>query len=146
MTKISLDDVSEAIKKAGVAAEQAKLVFQHLSKVVEEEKALKESTSGPKLKNEFGVVIYDNDGSLSGKELVASIYTIPEGNNHAEVLYKISEAAKTQNESVRKKKLVVTTIGEAFEFLKRKFIKEKQVNLKTKSPVRVIISNNSFTN
>ena len=142
--KISLEEVQESLKRAGIAAEQAGVVLKDLQEVIQELEAEKVATKLPTKKNEFGVIIYDKDGVLTGKDFVATVYTIPQGDDHGLVLGKISSAARDQNEAAKRKKNILKTLGEACESLKRKFIKAKNVNLKTKEPVRVLVTNNAL--
>lgn len=145
MIKIALEDLEQALKEAKVEPEKQHKILEHLQHVAEEQKVEKAENAAPKQKNEFGVILYDKDNALAGHEFVASIYQIPINSPHDKVLSLISDAARTQNESAKRKKNVIKTIGEACEFLKRSFIKEKNVMIKTKQVVRVIVSNNSLT-
>jgi len=142
--KLSLEEIQGALAAAKIPNDQQKAVVEHLQEVIQELEAEKSSTKLPHQKNEYGVVLYDADGSLAGKDLTASVYTIPQGGDHGTVLARIAEAVRDQNEAAKRKKNVIKTIGEAFAGLKRKFIKAKNINLKTKESVRVLVTNNKF--
>lgn len=144
MSKISLEDLAEALSVAKVEPAKQTLVLNHLQEVINELAAEKAATSAPKQKNEFGVILYSEDDSLNGKEFTASVYSIPQGSDHNQVLYKISSAARESNEAAKKKTHLIETIGQAFQSLKRKWIKDKNVMLKSKIPVRVLISSNKL--
>ncbi len=150
MSKIAIEDVQAALEETKVEPETQEKVLEQLKKVIEEEKEHRAHNKGAKTKTEFGVILYDANGELKGKEFTASIYSVKEGFDHGTVLTKISEASRAQNEAKSKAKrkskgkTAIETIGEAFSALKRKFIKEKEVNLKTKEPVRVTITDNKL--
>lgn len=142
MSKISLETLSEVLQEEGVEQPKQLKIIEHLKEILEEEKKDREESKTPKQKNEFGVVLFAPE--LVGKEYTACIYQLKAGDDHSTVLNRISEASRTQNETSKKKKTKIDSIGVAFEYLKRKFIKEKGVNFKTKTPIQVLISDNSL--
>ena len=144
MIKLTIEEVITALQKTNVEKEKQQNIVNYLNKVVEQERIEKQENAQPKSKNEFGVIIYSNDGKLDGLELTASVYTIKEGEDHGLVLGKISQAAKEQTAAAKRKRFNIESIGAACQNLKRKFLKDKNVNIKTKNPVRVIISNNGL--
>jgi len=142
MSKISIEDVQQALNDAGVEKEKQQNILEHLVQVVKEEKEERENSSLPKQKNEFGVILYAPD--LVGKEYMASIYQIPQGGDHGLVLSKISDAAREQNVTAKRKKYSFIDLAGAIFGLKRKFLKDRNVSTKTKEPVRVLISDNKL--
>ena len=142
--KIDISEIEEALKIALVEPDKQKEVLNHLQEVIKELEENKAAGAVPKQKNEFGVIIYSDEPEWAQKEFTASVYTIPQGSDHGQVLAKISQAARESNEAAKKKKNIIETIGDAFQNLKRKWAKEKGVNFKTKIPVRVLISNNKL--
>ena len=144
MIKISIEDVVEGLKKAGVSDKEAGITLDYLKQVAQEEAAQKEENQLPKQKNEWGIIIFDADNQLQGKEFTGAVYQIPQNDDHSLVLSKISQAARDQVASAKRKKYPIHTMGEAIQNVKRNFIKDKNVNLKTKNPVRILISNNNL--
>jgi hypothetical protein len=144
MTKVSIEDVLEGLKQAKVPAKEVGATLDYLKKVVQEEQAQKDAEKLPTQKNEYGVILFDADGVVAGKEFSAAVYQIPQGDDHGLVLGKISQAAREQVAAAKRKKYPINTMGEATSSIKRKFIKDKNVNLKTKNPVRVLISDNKL--
>jgi hypothetical protein len=144
MTKVSIEAVLEGLKRAGVAAKEVGVTLNYLEKVAQEEQAQKDAEKLPTQKNEYGVILFDVDGVISGKDFSAVVYQIPQGDDHGLVLGKISESIREQMAAAKRKKFTIDTLGAAIQSLKRKFIKDKNVNLKTKNPVRVLISNNKL--
>lgn len=142
MSKISIEDLQDVLTESGVEAQKQKKILELAQKAIEEEKQQKADSSVPKSKNEYGVVLYAPD--LVGKEYTASIYQIKVGDDHSTVLRRVSEAVNSQNLTAKRKKTVIDTMGLAFQKLKRKFIKEKEINIKTKTPVRVLVSDNKL--
>ncbi|NBQ47976.1 MAG: hypothetical protein EBU33_05925 [Sphingobacteriia bacterium] len=142
--KLSLEEIQGALAEAKVPTEQQTMVIDHLQEVIKELEAEKIATKLPSQKNEFGVIIFDKNGVLKGQDFVAAVYTIPQGEDHDNVLRKISEAARDQNEAAKRKKHTIESMGEACESVKRKFIKQKNVNIKSKAPVRVLVSDNKL--
>jgi hypothetical protein len=144
MTKISIEQLQDILAEAKIAPDKQKEILENVKAVAEEEKAEKAQSVCPKAKNEFGVVLFDKDNVLAGKEFTAGVYQVKEGFDHSTVLTLVSEAARNQNSAAKRKKTVIQSVGDAFQNLKRKFIKDKGINLKTKTPVRVLVSNNSL--
>jgi Ser/Thr protein kinase RdoA (MazF antagonist) len=144
MIKIAIEDIAQALQEAKIPKEQQGIVLNHLQQVVEEEKAQKEAEKIPTQKNEFGVVIFDAENKLAGMEFTASVFTIKQGDDMGAVLGKISQAARDQNATSKRKKWNFDSLGSAIQGLKRKFIKPYNINLKTKNPCRVLVSNNSL--
>lgn len=144
MIKLAIEDVMGALQEAKIPKEQQGAVLNYLQQVAQEEQAQKEENKLPKQKNEFGVILFDADGVVAGKEFTAAVYQIPQGDDHNLVLGKISQAAREQVAAAKRKKYPINTIGEAIQNVKRKFIKDLNVNLKTKNPVRVLVSNNKL--
>lgn len=145
--KISLEQVEATLAENKVPKETATKVIEDLKTAIEEEKRLKDADphKTPRTKNEFGVILYDNTGELTGKDFVASVFQIPTGSDMGIVLDKIRTIAKAHNENTRSgKKNPVKTFTECFEFVKRRFWKEENVLNKTKEPVRVLITNNEL--
>ncbi len=141
MKKISIEEIESALKEANVAQPQQNQVLEYLKQVAAENES---SPTTPKSKNEFGVVIFDKENHLAGKEFTACVYQVKEGYDHGSVLSQLSEVARTQNEAAKRKKNIIKTMGELFEFLKPKFAKTKDIKIKTKNPVRVIVSDNTL--
>jgi hypothetical protein len=142
MSKISLETLSEVLQEEGVEQPKQIKILDHLKEILKAEQEKKEDNKTPKSKNEFGVVLFAPE--LVGKEYTACIYQVKDGFDHGTVLTKISEAARNQNNNKKSKKNVIQSIGEAFQNLNRKWIKEKQINFKTKESVRVLITDNKL--
>jgi hypothetical protein len=145
MAKLTIHDIENALNEAKIPAEQQHKVIEHLQKIAKtEDEAPKEISAGPKLKNEFGILIFDEKNELAGKELYGHIYSVKEGFDHGTILGRVSNAVKESNELAKNKNSLIKTIGEAFSHLKRKFSKAQDFQPKTKEIVRVTITNNKL--
>ena len=104
---------------------------------IEEEKEDREANKLPQKKWEYIVYLNDPEGKITG-DFDAWIATYLEGTDAATVLQKLRDGAKEQNEAAKRKKNKLTTLGEVFQGIKTKFIKDKGVKVKTKESVRVV--------
>lgn len=138
--RISLDQIQETLTKFNIEPDKKVKVLTELQAIIKEEKENKEPAI--KIKNEFGVILYSDNPEVQKMEFTASIYQIKLGDTHDNILERISAAIKESNENCKKKNNIIDSIGGAFQNLKRRFIKEKGINLKSKEVVRVLISNN----
>ena len=142
MSKIALENVQTVLAELKIEPDKQDKILQELQKIIEDEKNERAENKAPKSKNEFGVILYDANNELAGKEFTASVFQVKQGFDFNTVLSKISTAARNQNVAAKRKKNVIETIGDACMYLKRKFTKEQEVNIKTKEPIRVLISSN----
>lgn len=142
MAKISIEQVEATLLEQKVDPAKVSAIIKDLEQVVEEEKAERQDGSAPSPKWEFLIVVDDPDKKLVGTEFVGWCVAQKEGTDAGLVLSKLADAAKTQNESgKRKKKSIIAGFTDLFAALKPKWIKEKGIRIKTKHPVRVLTVN-----
>jgi hypothetical protein len=98
----------------------------------------------PKVKYEYVIILNDKDGHLKDKEIAGWVVQQEENADAGLVLSKMKDAAKEQNETAKRKKNSITTLVDMFDGLKSKFLKSKNIKIKTKDLTRVIISNGKF--
>lgn len=98
----------------------------------------------PKVKYEYVIILNDKDGHLKDKEIAGWVVQQEENADAGLILSKLKDAAKEQNETAKRKKNSITTLVDLFDGLKSKFLKSKNVKIKTKDLTRVIISNGKF--
>ena len=115
-------------------------IVKDLTKAVEEEKADAKANAVPKAKWGYAVVLNDPDGKIKG-DYEAWVVQQRQGQDSGLILSKLTDAAKTQNDSAKRKKTLIKCFGELFQYLKPKFAKEKGVFVKTKESVRVLVVN-----
>lgn len=142
MIKLSLEEVADALKQAKVPEAQNAEVLSKLKNLAEEKAEEKADATVPKAKNEFGVIVFDKDKVITG-DFTAAVYQIAEGGDHGLVLGKISQAARDQNLAAKRKKHKFESLGDALH-AKRAFLKQQGVLIKTKIPVRVLLSDNTL--
>ena len=143
MSKISIEEVESVLLQNKLAPETVQAVVKQLATIVEETRADRSTT--PKTKNEFTIILSDPNGELAGKDFTGWVVQIKTGEDVGTLLTRVGEAAKAYNNTTRAgKKNPIKTVGEAFMYVKRKFFKEKEVLVKTKEPVRVLVTNNQL--
>ena len=98
----------------------------------------------PKVKYEYVIILNDKEDYLKDKEIAGWVVQQEENADAGLVLHKLKEAAKDQNEKAKRKKNAITTLENLFDGLKSKFLKSKNIKIKTKDLTRVIISNGKF--
>lgn len=137
--KIDIDELPSVLKQQGVEQEKIKSIVLAAETVA---LAAKEDSKGdglPKAKNEFLVVAFEAD--LKTENPLAYVVTQKEGEDVGLVLSRLSDAAREFNGTKKGKKHPITSFGELFSFIKRKFVKNQPggLNIKTKEQVRVLV-------
>ncbi len=139
---ISLDEVESVLLQRKVP--NATEILKDLEQVLEELKAEKEANKEEKPKYEFIVILNDPNGELKDKKvedtITAFVVQQEEGEDATLVFSKIEDAARAQNETAKTKKSRLQSMRDIFDGLKSKFLKEKKLKIKTKEPVRVLLS------
>jgi hypothetical protein len=138
--KISIESVEQILLEQKIDTSKVSVIVKELEQVAEEEKEERQANAEPKSKWEYVIVLHDKDGSFKDKEVAGWVVQQKEGQNASLVLSKLSDAAKSQNDSAKRKKSLIKDLVSLFEGLKSKFTKEKGVRVKTKELTRVIIA------
>jgi len=143
MPKVSLENVEMILLERKIEAVKVAEILKDLTQAIEEEKAESQENADPKPpKWEFLIVVDDPDKKLAGTDFVGWVVNQKEGTDSGLVLSKLADAAKTQNDSgKRKKKTRIEGFKDLFTALKPKWLKEKGIRIKTKYPVRVLTVN-----
>lgn len=139
--KISLEQIEATLLERKIEPPKVQEIIRDLKQAAEEDAADAANSAGPKPKWEHVIVLNDPDGKLKGEDFTGWVVTQQEGQDNALVLGKLTDAAKTQNESAKKKRSIIQNFGELFQALKPKFLKEKGLKIKTKNAVRVLTVN-----
>ena len=98
----------------------------------------------PKVKYEYVIILNDKDGHLKDKELAGWVVQQEENADAGTILGKLKDAAKDQNETARKKTARITSLEDLFDGLKSKWLKGRNIKIKTKDLTRVIVSSGKF--
>ena len=139
---ISLEEVQGVLEERKVP--NASEIIKDLERILEELQAEKEANKEDKPKYEYVVVLHDKDGKLAGQkvdeEITAFVVQQEEGEDAGAILGKLGDAARLQNEVAKTKKSRLQNMRDIFDGLKSKYLKEKKVKIKTKEPVRILIT------
>jgi hypothetical protein len=135
--KISLEQVEATLLERKIEPPKVAEILKDLEQAAEEEKAERQANAGPKAKWESIIIINDPDKKI-GTEFTGWVVKQLEGQDAGLILSKLTDAAKTQNESSKRKKSLITGFGELFSSIKTKFLKEKGLKVCTKEAVRII--------
>ena len=138
--KVSLENVEAILLEKKVEPIKVQEIIKDLEQAANEEKEERQAEAGPKAKWEHVIILNDKDGLLKDKEIAGWVVQQKDGQDANLVLSKLADAAKTQNESAKRKKNMITDIVGLFDGLKSKWTKEKGVRIKTKELTRVIIT------
>jgi hypothetical protein len=139
--KISIDEIESVLLEKKIDKVKISEIISDLTKAAEEEKEDRQANADPKSKWEYVIVLNDKDGVLNEKEIAGWVVQQKEGQDIGLVVSKLTDAAKVQNESAKRKKSMITDLVSLFESLKPKFTKEKGLRIKTKELTRVIVTN-----
>lgn len=137
--KVDLEQVEATLLERKVEPVKVAEILKDLTQAVEEDKADR-AAQAPKPKWEYLVCLNDPEQKIKG-DYTAWVFQQKEGQDSALALGKLTDAAKSHNESSKRKKNLIKSFGELFQFIKPKFTKEKGVHVKTKEAVRVFIIN-----
>jgi len=146
MSKISIEEVQGVLEERQVP--NATQIIKDLEQIIAELQAEKEANKEDKPKYEYVVVLNDPSGKLAADKadetVTAFVVQQEEGEDPALIFSKLSDAAKDQNEGAKTKKSRLQNMRDIFDGLKSKYLKEKKVKIKTKDPVRILITDGKF--
>lgn len=101
----------------------------------------------PQKKKQFVVLLSDPLRKIeAGAELAGWVLQLPEDASPLSLHERIQKAAYDFNASRRGRKLPVQTVGETFESVPAKALKEVELWCKTREPVLVLTTNNELPN
>jgi hypothetical protein len=139
--KVSLENVEAILLERQIEQPKVQAILRDLEKAAEEEKAESEATKAPKNKWEHIIILNDPEKKLNPDELTGWVVVQEEGSDAGTILSRLSDAAKEQNESAKRKKSLLENFGAVFQSLKSKFLKNRHLKIKTKEAVRVLTVN-----
>lgn len=139
--KVDITQIEQTLLERKVELLKIKEILNDLVQAAEEDKADKADTKTPTAKYQHVVILNDPDGKFKDEEMTAWVVVQQEGKDNATVLADLRDAAKYQNDGSKRKKNLITNMGELFQSLKPKFLKEKGIKIKTKEAVQVKIIN-----
>jgi hypothetical protein len=139
MAKITIEQVEATLLERKVEPVKIQEIIKDLTQAAEEEKE-ERANDGPKPKWEHVIVLNDPEGKIKD-EVTGWVVQQRDGQDAGLILSKLTDAAKSQNESSKRKKSLIKSYLDLFDALKAKFTKEKGLRIKTKEPVRVLVVN-----
>ena len=140
MAKVDIDLVQRVLKENGVDVRVAAMILNQIREAAAEDAAVEREKP---VKKEFLVLVSEPEGGLP-KDLVGWVVQYPEDGDPRDVSDKIVEVAGTFNSSPKGKRVPVTSFGDACQSLPSKLLKERDVWVKTREPVRVIAVKNTI--
>lgn len=136
---IDIGTVTEILREQNVDQTVIKAVVTELQKVIADEKAAKVADTTPRAKYQYAVVVNSPTNDINNAQ--AWVVKLPEAENPQDILTKVQTAVARQNDLTRKgRKFPIRGLISAFEGLKRKFTKEQNFQILTKTYCPVIVS------
>ena len=136
--KVNLEQIQTTLEDNKIEKAKIAAIIKDLEQAAEEEKEERAASKLPTRKWEYLVLFNGLGENINVDDLSAYVLTTEEGSDQGMAIQKLRDAAKEQNESAKRKKSVLQNFGDIFDGLKNKFLKDKGVKIKTKSPVRVM--------
>jgi hypothetical protein len=140
MAKIDIQEVEALLLQKKIDTTKVQEIVRDMEKIVEEIKEDRAAERGPKQKWEPIIIILDENNELKNKDLVGWIVNQKDGEDANLILSKLCDAARNQNEAAKRKRNIIENLTDLFECLKSKWLKEKNIKVKTKNITRVIIT------
>jgi len=143
MPKIDVETLKFILQRNETDIRKINEIMQEVEmelKAEEEERA----NRPPAVKKQFSIVLSDNEGLLTEKDLVGWVVQIPEEDSVTAAPERIIRAAYEYNTTPKGRRMPVQTIGEACEVVTAKFFKEQNIWVKTKVPVFAVSTNNQI--
>lgn len=142
MAKIDIEEVESVLLQHKVNDTTA--IIKDLQAILDELKAERDAEKEDKPKWEHVVIVHDPSGKLEADKMdeVISAFVVQqeEGGDPATIFSRMREAVISQNEEAKRKKSRLENLRDIFDGLKSKYLKEKKVKIKTKEPVRVLLT------
>jgi len=139
MAKVSLDLVKEVLQRNGIDARKLAELLNEIRTEAEADAVEREKP----VKKHHVVLVSSPDGGLP-EDLVGWVVQVPEDDNPTEAAERIVATAQRFNSSPRGKKLPLSSFGDACQSLPAKQLKENNVWVRTRDPVRVIPVGNAW--
>jgi len=142
---INIDELNDLLTQAGIELEKRKLVLKEAEELEQEKKDEKAANKGPKATKEF-VVIIRGEPELKDKIQQAWIVQRKAEADNSCLVNEIKEVAREFNVGQKRQKRVVNAFRDVFRYVKRSFWKPKDIMVKTKEPVQVVIIEKEYIN
>jgi hypothetical protein len=139
MAKVDIEVVQRVLRENGVDVRLSATILNQIREVAAEDAVEREKPA----KKQHVVLVSEPEEGLP-KDLVGWVVQILEDDNPREVAGKIAEVAGSFNSSPKGQRLPVSSFGDACQSLPTKLLKEREVWIKTREPVRVLAVKNTL--
>ena len=139
MAKVDIELVQRVLRENGVDVRLSATILNQIREAAAEDAVEREKPA----KKQHVVLVSEPEEGLA-KDLVGWVVQILEDDDPREVAAKISEVAGTFNGSPKGQRLPVSSFGDACQSLPTKLLKERDVWIKTREPVRVLAVKNTL--
>jgi hypothetical protein len=139
MAKVDIELVKKVLKENGVDVRLAAAILNQIREAATEDVVEREKPA----KKQHLVLISEPEEGLP-KDLVGWVVQILEDDDPREVAEKIADTASAFNNTPKGERGPVTSFGDACQSLPPKLLKEKNVWVKTREPVRIFAVKNSL--
>lgn len=143
MAKVDFDIVQRVLKESGVDVRVAATILNQIREAIAEAAAENATDREKPAKKQLMVLVSEPEEGLP-KDLTGWVVQLLEDDDPTEVADKISEVARVFNDSPKGQRVPVTSFGDACQCLPAKFLKESDVWIKTREPVRIIAVKNKL--
>jgi len=140
MPKLDINKVAETIKKHDVEPVKLRAIIEELNLLAQPEA---DEEREPAVKKQFVILVSDPEGRIKG-DFAGWALQIPEDESPATTQDRINRAAYDFNATRKGRLLPVKTVGEAIENVPAKHFKERDVWVKTKTPVLILRTDNAI--
>jgi hypothetical protein len=143
MAKVDIELVQKVLKENGVDVRLAAAILNQIREAAAEAAAEDAVEREKPAKKQHIVLISEPEEGLP-KDLVGWVVQILEDDDPREVAEKIAATASDFNNTPKGERVPVTSFGDACQSLPPKLLKEKNVWVKTREPVRIFAVKNSL--
>jgi hypothetical protein len=141
--KIDISTVAEVIKQHKLEPSIVREIIEELNARAEAKEADKAEPT-PRGKQQYVALISDPEGKIK-QDLVGWVFQLPENASPATILDRVMKATHDFNASKKGRLLPVKSVGEAVESVSRKFFKNAEIAVKTKTPIYFLRTDNKLT-
>jgi hypothetical protein len=147
--KASIETVHEVLTNEHLEPDQINKILKQIEEQAAAEAEAAKAERGPTQKKQFVIILSDPSGFILGSfdkvfDLVGWVAQIPEDDDTATTMDRLTRAAYEYNTSKKGRKYPVKTIGEACEAVGARFLKEQGIAVKTKMPIQIVVTDNKI--
>lgn len=144
MSKFTEDDIIDCLNLSGITGEPRQTLLKKLQMIAKEKEEERLANKPIRRKNAHVVVLKGVPEGVDTKDIVASVYTMPEDQDAATLLDRIRAAAVDSNiaNSNKKKKNLLKTFTDTL-LLKAKFAKAREFKPLVREWVRTLVVTSS---